>query len=81
MSSQKLFQLTKDATIPISLSLLFALVLGVWALAVRVTRWEAKLNSVWSFEMERETWADVKQSNPTFIAPNVKRIWQEELSK
>lgn len=87
MSAKRLFEITKDATIPISVGLLIALVLGVWALAYRVFSWEQRLDAfeqnlgvVWSYPMEKQTWREVERLNPGFKIPDVVMIREENNS-
>jgi hypothetical protein len=84
---QRLIQLTKDATIPISIGLLAAMVLGVWTLAVRVTQWENKLDRIehaisdrWTYGMAREAWGDLRAMNPDLKTPDITRIRNEHLN-
>lgn len=84
MSAKRLFEITKDATIPISVGLLIALVLGVWALAYRVAQWEQALEHfehhlgiAWSVHMEKQVWREAEHLNPGFKTPNVVMIQEE----
>ena len=79
--SAKLIAFTKETAVPISVGLLFAMVLGIWALAMRVSSWEHRLDSFeqklgdrWTYQMERETWHEVKALNPSFNVPNVSDV-------
>lgn len=69
---------TKDTMIPISLGLLIAMVLGVWALAVRVTAWERKLDEAvtnrWTYSMEKDSWHEFARSNPGVKVPDIPAI-------
>ncbi len=81
MSASRFFQLTKDATVPISLGLLGALIVGVFALAMRIAKWEQMLEeattSRWTYQMEREAWQEYSINNPNAKVPNVSAIRME----
>jgi hypothetical protein len=82
--STKLFQLTKDATIPISLGLLFAMVVGIYGLAVRVHSWETRLDDfeqslqeTWNYQMQKQFSMELRELNPEIKVPNVATIRTE----
>ena len=87
MPTEKIFQFTKDATIPVSLALLASLVAGVWFLAVEVSRWRAKLDSfeqnqraMWTYNMEKDLMGQLKYLNPTLTIPNIGEIRTDNLA-
>lgn len=81
MSTEKFFELSKQTVVPISLTLLAALVAGVWALAWRVYQWETRLGNIeqslsgtWTYMMEREAWREAAIKNPNFERPDLEKI-------
>ena len=86
MSYSKIKALSKDSVIPLSLGLFISLVIGVWALAFRVSDWERRLDSFefqlgyrWTYLMERDSWAEFSRLNQDAHIPNVKKIRDEIL--
>ena len=84
MSTARALAITKDLTIPISVGLLMALVVGVWALAIRVQSWESRLDSfedrfqeTYSYRMAREAWHEAGRLNPGFNVPDVAKVRAE----
>jgi hypothetical protein len=85
MSAQKFFQLSKDATVPISVGLLIALIIGVYTLAVRIERWESTLirlsRDAWSESMEIDAWIQFREKNfmkfPDLVGPDIRSIRRE----
>lgn len=78
MSIDKLKAFSKDTVVPISLSLMLALVVGVWTLAVKMTSWETRLTSIeqslqsrWTFYMALDAWREYKANNPEAIIPDL----------
>jgi hypothetical protein len=69
---------TKETAIPISLGLLFMLVAGVFALAMRIAGWERKLDEAvsnrWTYSMEKDSWHEFARSNPDIKVPNIQAI-------
>lgn len=81
MSTEKFFSLSKQTVVPVSLTLLAALVAGVWALAWRVHQWETRLHDMeeqlggtWTYYMEREAWREAAAKNDGFVRPEVDKI-------
>ena len=74
-------ELTKNSIVPVSLSLLLALVGGVWFLAnqvsdynTRLTNLEKKTNFRWNYLMMREYGREAERLNEGFKSPNVTTI-------
>jgi hypothetical protein len=82
MSAKRFMELSRDATIPISIGLLISMLIGVYALAVRIERWESTLLRVsresWSSQMEAEAWTEFRERNrmayPDLVTPNIREI-------
>lgn len=81
MSTEKFFEISKQTVIPVSLTLLVALVAGVWTLAWRVYQWETRLGNIeqrlsgtWTYMMEREAWREASAKNPNFERPDLEKI-------
>lgn len=70
--------ITKDLQIPINFGILITLVGGVFALAMRISSWEQKLDAAtqnrWTYTMEKESWHEFARANPDVKAPNVQVI-------
>lgn len=86
MSTARALAITKDLTIPISLGLLGFLVLGVWALAIQVGKWESRLDAfdrnqreAWTYRMERDSWTEAHKLNPNIVIPNISEIRRDNL--
>lgn len=71
----RIFAFTKDFQFQINLGLLLALVSGVFALAMRISQWERKLDEAttnrWTYTMEKESWHEFARSNPDLKIPNI----------
>ena len=74
MSTKQLFQISRDTVIPIPIWLIVPAIAGVFFLAIRINQWEAKLNGVWSYQMERETWNEFSRLNPDLRVPSATEI-------
>lgn len=72
---------TKDRVLPISFGMLILLISGVWALAMRVSTWEALLKEAtsnrWTYPMARESWLELSRMNPEIKIPNISAIRAE----
>ena len=71
----------KSTVVPIQFGLLIALVAGVWALANSIGNFSNRLGDLekavqwrWSYHMERRSWYEFKEQNPTLKVPDVSSI-------
>jgi len=83
--SQKTITIGKNTVVPISLSLVAALVIAVWFLALKVSEFTMRIDVLedtvekstghrWSYLMEREAWEVFARDNPEVKIPNVQEI-------
>lgn len=79
MSTKQLIQISRDTAIPVPLWLIIPTIAGIFFLAVRISQWEARLNSVWSYQMERESWSEYSRANPDAKIPNIAQIRVNQL--
>jgi len=84
MSTRRIAAISKDAVVPISLGLLGALTVGIFFLARTVSEWESTLRDIegalaksWTYNMERESWAEYLRDNPGVKIPNIPAIRAE----
>ncbi len=84
-------RMSRETVIPISIGLLISLVAGVFFLGFQVSvakhtltdlenAVERATNSRWTFLMERESWKDYKNKNPSAEIPDVKAIREAHLA-
>lgn len=76
--------ISEKTILPITMSLLFAGVVGVWALAAQVSAFNHRLQSLeddvdanWTYAMEREIWHEFRQLNPQAQVPDATKIKRE----
>ena len=83
--NNKIGSLNKNTVLPISLGLVMALIIGVWVLAVQVSKFTTRMETLekavkdgtsfrWTFLMERETWETFGRDNPDIKLPDIKEI-------
>lgn len=76
--------ISEKTILPITMSLLFAGVVGVWALAMQVSKFDRRLEHLendvsnnWTYAMEREIWHEFRQLNPELRPPDATKIKRE----
>jgi|AntAceMinimDraft_6_1070360.scaffolds.fasta_scaffold01024_9 hypothetical protein len=84
MSTHRIAEISKDAIVPISLSILCAMTVGIFFLARTVSEWESTMREIksamsksWTYNMERESWAEYLRENPGVTIPNIPAIRAE----